>query len=210
MSIIAQQDTTKKRERKEHDAHLIHIMRTGTVREREKAYAELYNSYIGYIEHYFSKHVEDFNDAQDLALEAISKAFNKIDTFNKNTQGAVYAFSSWMQRIATNTLIDFKRKDNKFKKSDSFENTQDSFGFGVKETLACTELQPDEALERKDEHALLHNKLKNLKPLYQRIIKMRYIQEMTMKEIQKELDFPMGTIKANLFRAKEALSEQFA
>ena len=36
---------------------------------------------------------------------------------------------------------------------------------------------------------------------------MRYFQELSYEEISQQLDLPLGTIKAQLFRAKEFLAE---
>ena len=107
MTEIAPSQTNQisQKKRKASDAELINTMRTGSPREKEQAYAELYSQYIEYLGYFFGKSIKDPNISEDLAIEAIGKAFIKLDKFDTK-----YAFSTWMQKIATNVLIDFKRK----------------------------------------------------------------------------------------------------
>lgn len=44
-----------------------------------------------------------------------------------------------------------------------------------------------------------------LPPKYQRLVKLRYFQELSYDEIAKELDAPLGTVKAQLHRARELM-----
>ena len=46
-----------------------------------------------------------------------------------------------------------------------------------------------------------------LKPRYRRLVELRYFEELSYDEISKELDLPLGTIKAQLFRARDMLAE---
>ena len=45
-----------------------------------------------------------------------------------------------------------------------------------------------------------------LKPNYKQLIEMRYFQELSIEEIMDKLNLPEGTIKAQLFRAREFLA----
>jgi RNA polymerase sigma-70 factor (ECF subfamily) len=44
-----------------------------------------------------------------------------------------------------------------------------------------------------------------LKPRYKKLVELRYYQELSYEEIAEELDLPLGTVKAQLFRAREFL-----
>jgi RNA polymerase sigma-70 factor (ECF subfamily) len=44
-----------------------------------------------------------------------------------------------------------------------------------------------------------------LKPHYRLLVEMRYFQELTYEEIAVKLDLPLGTVKAQLFRARDLL-----
>ncbi len=83
-------------------------------RNDQSAFAELMATYKNSIYFTILKMIRDPDDAEDLTIEAFSKAFNKLDKFKKD-----YTFSTWLFRIATNNTIDFIRKkkikNNKFK-----------------------------------------------------------------------------------------------
>ena len=44
-----------------------------------------------------------------------------------------------------------------------------------------------------------------LKPRYKNLIELRYFKEYSYEEISSELGLPIGTVKAQLFRAKTLL-----
>jgi RNA polymerase sigma-70 factor (ECF subfamily) len=48
-----------------------------------------------------------------------------------------------------------------------------------------------------------------LKGGYRQMIEMRYFDEMSYQEISEKMNLPIGTVKAQLFRAKELLTEIF-
>jgi RNA polymerase sigma-70 factor (ECF subfamily) len=51
----------------------------------------------------------------------------------------------------------------------------------------------------------MQNFVKKLKPRYRNLIELRYFKEYSYDEIAKELELPLGTVKAQLFRARELL-----
>ena len=84
-----------------HDVQLVNkVLASGD----RKAYAELMNSYADQVYALMLKMTGDAWDAEDLALEAFSKAFEKLGQYT-----ADFAFSTWLFRIAKNNLfINFK------------------------------------------------------------------------------------------------------
>ena len=47
--------------------------------------------------------------------------------------------------------------------------------------------------------------VEKLKPHYRNLIELRYFKEWSYEEIATELDLPLGTVKAQLFRSREFL-----
>jgi RNA polymerase sigma-70 factor (ECF subfamily) len=45
-----------------------------------------------------------------------------------------------------------------------------------------------------------------LKPRYRELVEKRYFEELSYEEIAKELNLPLGTVKAQLFRARDFLA----
>jgi RNA polymerase sigma factor (sigma-70 family) len=54
---------------------------------------------------------------------------------------------------------------------------------------------------------LLREIIEKLKPHYKTLVEMRYFQEYSYDEIAEELNLPLGTVKAQLFRAREFLHQ---
>jgi len=162
----------------------------------EKAFARLLNRYKDAIYFMLLKMVNNRSDAEDLTLEAFGKAFKNLHQYSPT-----YAFSTWLFKIASNNCIDFLRKKKgvnvPIEKDDS-ENLET-----VK--LKSKELNPEERLIRQQKAILLRNVVRKLKPRYQVLVELRYFREFSYEEIAKELDLPLGTVKAQLFRAREML-----
>lgn len=53
----------------------------------------------------------------------------------------------------------------------------------------------------------MHHLVGKLKPRYQELVKMRYFEELSYEEIAEELNLPIGTVKAQLFRARDFLAQ---
>jgi RNA polymerase sigma-70 factor (ECF subfamily) len=53
--------------------------------------------------------------------------------------------------------------------------------------------------------ALTRNVVSKLKPRYRTLVELRYFREYSYDEIANELGLPIGTVKAQLFRARELL-----
>ena len=49
--------------------------------------------------------------------------------------------------------------------------------------------------------------ISKLRPRYRRLVELRYFKEYTYDEIARELDLPMGTVKAQLYRVREMLQK---
>jgi len=84
------------------------IVRRAVDHGDQKAYAELMSRYKDSIYYMLLKMVNNRDDAEDLTIEAFGKAFRNIKQYTPD-----YAFSTWLFKIATNTvLILFVKKEN--------------------------------------------------------------------------------------------------
>ena len=180
-------------EKAQYDLRLVKLAVDGD----EKAFAELMNRYRDSIYYMLLKMVNNPSDADDLTIEAFGKAFKNIHLYTPN-----YAFSTWLFRIATNNCIDFIRK----KKSapTAIEQQQDE------QDDPAAHLQsdmpgPEEEMMQKQKLRHLSHVVSQLKPKYRRLIELRYYKEYSYEEIANELNLPLGTVKAQIFRAKELL-----
>ncbi len=163
----------------------------------QKAYAELLDRYRDAIYYMLLKMVSNASDAEDLTIEAFGKAFKNLNQYAPN-----YAFSTWLFKIATNNCIDFIRK----KKANhvSLDHDDEEHEMATHEVQA-TVPDPEESLINQQKAILMRNVVTKLKPRYRKLIELRYFNELSYEEIAEELELPIGTVKAQLFRARELL-----
>lgn len=180
-------------EKARHDLRLVNLAVDGD----EKAFADLMNRYRDSIYYMLLKMVNNPSDADDLTIEAFGKAFKNIHLYTPT-----YAFSTWLFRIATNNCIDFIRK--KKATPTAVEHQQDEQDDPASNLQSDT-LGPEEEMMKKQKIRHLGNVVKQLKPKYRRLIELRFYKEYSYEEISNELNLPLGTVKAQIFRAKELL-----
>ena len=163
----------------------------------QKAYAELLARYRDAIYYMLLKMVSNASDAEDLTIEAFGKAFKNLNQYAPN-----YAFSTWLFKIATNNCIDFIRK----KKANhiSLDHNDDDHEKATHEVQSSVP-DPEEELINQQKVMLMRNVVTKLKPRYRKLIELRYFNELSYEEIADELELPIGTVKAQLFRARELL-----
>lgn len=165
----------------------------------QKAYTRLMGLYRDPIFFMMKRMVQNIDDAEDLTIEAFGKAFKMLENYTPK-----YAFSTWLFKIASNHCIDFLRKQNKHKIL-SIDETMDNEDNLPGDTIRAEVLDPEEEMIKAQKDNLLQDFIKKLHPDYQEILKLKYFYGLSYIEISEELDIPLGTVKARLFRSKELL-----
>ncbi len=167
----------------------------------ESAFGMLMDRYKRPVYHMILKMVRNVDDAEDLTIEAFAKAFKNLHRFKKD-----YTFSTWLFRIATNNAIDFirKKKLQTYSLNTSFK---DDSGEAVTIDVQDGNLTPDEETIKQQKIELVQMFVTKLPTKYQRLVRLRYFDELSYDEIAKTLDAPLGTIKAQLHRARELMYE---
>lgn len=163
------------------------------------AFGKLMSRYRDSIFFMVLKMVHNRDDAEDLTLEAFGKAFNNIANYS-----ADFAFSTWLFKIATNNCIDFIRKKRLQTTSLDQTSTTDD---GESSPIAVKDHTPDpeESLVKDQRAQKIRAAIEELSPKYRALIELRYLDELSYEEIAEKLDIPLGTVKAQLFRAKDML-----
>ena len=170
-----------------------------TLNHDEQAFAELMKRYKKPVYHMILKMVRNVDDAEDLTMEAFAKAFKNLQRFKKD-----YTFSTWLFRIATNNAIDFIRK-KRLETMSLDTSFKDDSGEAVTIDVEDNELNPMEETIKSQKIELIRIFVNKLPPKYQRLVKLRYFDELSYEEIAKELEAPLGTVKAQLHRARELM-----
>lgn len=163
------------------------------------SFSKLMSRYRDSIYFMVLKMVHNRDDAEDLTIEAFGKAFNNIGNYS-----ADFAFSTWLFKIATNNSIDFIRK-KRLQTTSLDQKTQTEEGEITPIAVKDHAPDPEESMVKEQRAAKIRAAIEQLSPKYKTLIELRYLDELSYEEIAEKLDIPLGTVKAQLFRAKDML-----
>jgi RNA polymerase sigma factor (sigma-70 family) len=183
-------------EKAKYDLELLEKAKSGS----QLAYGELMERYRDSVYFMMHKMVKNEEDADDLTMEAFGKAFSRLDQYTPS-----YAFSTWLFKIASNNCIDFIRKKRiKVTSIDSGYTTDE--GDTIYHDTSADVHNPEEAYIHSQKVKLMRELVVKLKPRYRELVELRYFEELSYEEIAETLNLPLGTVKAQLFRARDFLA----
>ncbi|MEO6882839.1 MAG: sigma-70 family RNA polymerase sigma factor [Bacteroidia bacterium] len=166
----------------------------------QHAFAELMHRYHDSVHFMLNKMVNNKEDADDLTIETFSKAFKNLHLYTPT-----FAFSTWLFKIASNHCIDHirrKKHNTTFSIDRKFEGEEgEMLGIDIRSET----MDPEEHALKKEKIKLMHELVDKLKPRYRTLIELRYFEELKYEEIVERTGLSLGTVKAQLFRAKELL-----
>jgi RNA polymerase sigma-70 factor (ECF subfamily) len=188
---VASQFTTEKAQR---DYQLVCLARE---KGDQRAYADLMRMYREPIYLMLLKMTNNPTEADDLTIEAFGKAFASLHLYTPT-----HAFSTWLFSIATNNCVDFIRK----KRLQTVYLDDIRTGNEVYEYPIPSEAHnPEETIIHQQRVQMLREVVSQLKPRYRRLVELRYFEELSYEEIAEQLNLPLGTVKVQLFRARDLL-----
>ncbi len=156
------------------------------------SFDDLLNNNWDYVYNFLLKKTNNDFLSEEITIQSFSKAFEKINLFDKK-----YKFKTWIVSIAKNQLNDYFKK-----KKLRFENIENINLVGLKNNF-----NPEEELINKEKYNHLNEKIEELKPMYKEIIKLKYLEDLSIRQISKKINQPLNTVKIKIFRAKKILSE---
>jgi RNA polymerase sigma-70 factor, ECF subfamily len=145
----------------------------------DNAFYELISERKGQLYKTAFAYVKNKEDALDIVSDTVYKAYISI----KNLKEPNF-FNTWLTRILINTSIDCINKSSK--------------------TVAFQEnVNSDIGMISKDDEQIIDLKaaVDKLQGKYKTIVILKYFQNMTLIEIAKVLQCPLGTVKTNLHKA---------
>jgi len=164
----------------------------------QTGYSLLVKKYRRGLHMHIKRTIGDFSGIEDLVQEAFMKAFKALDTYSTH-----YAFSTWLYKIASNHAIDYKRK--KRLTTISLDNPISTKDGEIQHEISDTTYRPDQTIEGGQRTTIIQDAIDQLPPKYHRVIVMRHQEEKSYEEIAQELDLPLGTVKAHIFRARRLM-----
>ena len=161
--------------------------------KNQKAQTQLINLFWVDVFSFVMKKLQNENVADEITVSVFSKVLAKIDLYDPNFQ-----FKTWILTIAQNSVIDYWRKKSR-ENEDSTDNFDD-----FKNHFA---LSPEELLISAEDQKKIVTIIESLDSKYQDIIRLRFFEEKSIKEIAEELNITVANTKVRIMRAKKVLSE---
>ncbi len=161
-----------------------------------KDFGEIYKLYNQKIFRYFLVRVNSKPTAEDLTSITFEKALKNIKSFQ--WQGV--SISAWLYQIARNSLIDYYRKEGKKKEIQITDENN------IKDESSSIETQ---AIE-KDGATIIQNIIDQLPKRERNIVRLKFYEGMTNKQIAKTLDITETNVSTILHRTMKKLHELLA
>jgi RNA polymerase sigma-70 factor (ECF subfamily) len=167
----------------------------------EGAFEELLDKYRTSVFSICMRMVRNRSSAEDIAQEVFVKIFSALDRYDPT-----YPFSSWLYRITSNLCIDYLRKEKERTLSlDQPVGEDDDMLIQVSARTAG----PDREVESREMMTMLEEAIARLPEHYRIIVVLRHQEELSYEEISETLGIPLGTVKARIHRALNAIMEYF-
>lgn len=137
--------------------------------------------------------------AEDLAQETFVRTLSHIDSYRTELK-----FSSWIFRIAHNAAVDHLRRRHPETLSLDGDPNAESLEEAAAGAIAVADpgASPLDQLVAAELGAQIEGAIAQLRPAYRTCVILRYVEELSYKEIAQTLDLPIGTVKTHLHRAR--------
>ena len=163
-----------------------------TIAGNQEAFAELLSRYKNLVYSVVLRMVNDSEEANDLAQEIFIKVYRNLDKYQPE-----YKFSTWLIRISTNHVIDYRRK--KKQETVSLEElTHEPVG----------EQTPEGSYLQKEKQQQLVAAINALPELYKIPIVLYHQHGLRYQEIADIIGEPLSKVKNRIFRGRKMLREQ--
>jgi RNA polymerase sigma-70 factor, ECF subfamily len=160
-----------------------------------EAYGQLYDIYVDKIYRFVYFKISNKEESEDIVSEAFLNAWNFLtNSTGKDTK----SFNSLIYKISRNAIIDVYRDRAR---RNSNECSLELVGDVLDKNCI------DKNLKNKEKTAELIGHLKKMKQEYHELILLRYIEEMSIKEIAQILEKKQTNVRVSLHRAMKILKK---
>ena len=160
-----------------------------------ESFGELYRRHSRRIFYLCYRMVNDTDLAEDLTQEAFVHAFRRLSTFRQESR-----FTTWMHRIAVNTVLMFIRKRNSSIRECPLDPT-----FGNEEEAPFEGQvygRPDDTLSMTTDRVALQRAIEDLPPGYRLMLILHDIHGYEHQEIAEIFGCTTGNTKSQLHKAR--------
>ncbi|WP_417430522.1 RNA polymerase sigma factor [Halpernia sp.] len=161
--------------------------------KNQKAQTQLINYYWNDVFSFTLLKVGDYTMADEITVTVFAKVLSKLNLYDP-----AFQFKTWLLTVTQNTIIDYWRK-----KSRETEEPTDGLEM-VKNQFAKS---PEELMISEEEQKKISKIIETLDANYQAIIRLRFFEERSIKEISEELQISVSNTKVRIMRAKKLLAK---
>ena len=166
--------------------------------EGEKnSFEELVSRYKNLVYSVVLRMVTDKEDANDLAQEVFIKIYRNLEKYSEE-----YKFSTWTIRIATNHVIDWRRK--KKYETVSIDDEENTVAGGL---MANSGASPEDEYIADEQSRMLRDLVAGLPDIYRVPIVLYHEQGLSYQEISEITGEPLSKVKNRIFRGRKLLKE---
>ncbi|MCL2852560.1 MAG: sigma-70 family RNA polymerase sigma factor [Defluviitaleaceae bacterium] len=163
--------------------------------EDQNAFSEIVSRYKNLVYSIVLKMMGNTEDANDMAQEIFIKAYTNLARYSPE-----YKFSTWIIRIATNHVIDYRRK--KRGETVPIEECEAELGF-----VQSSEQTPEMQLVKREESQTIRDLLSDLPDIYKIPIVLYHQQGLSYQEISDIIQEPLSKVKNRIFRGRRMLKD---
>lgn len=164
----------------------------------QKDFSELFTLYHSKVYDFIYRRVSNKEVAEDLTSEIFEKILKTMNDFQ--WQGVTV--SAWIFRIARNHLIDYYRKNNKYKKDTSLDD--------IINIVVSSAPSIEKVLEEGETEIALFNSIRELDEEDQFLIYYKFYEEMSNKQISDLTGISETNIGTKLHRIRKKLAKHIA
>lgn len=167
----------------------------------QKAYRGLVERHQTAVYHVVYRIVRNRDAANDLVQETFMKAFSSLESYRSQ-----FRFSTWLYKIAANSSIDHLRKKRirALSLDSPIQTGEGEVGIEVPDYTH----HPENEMVRREQAISITDAIDDLPEKYRKVIIARHQEDKSYEEIADELNVPVGTVKARIFRARELLKKR--
>ena len=163
-----------------------------------KAFEKLIEEHKQLVGHIVFRMIPNLQDREDICQDVFIKVFQNLAEFRFESK-----ISTWMARITYNTCVNYLREKKEVAFSD-LQNKDENQEIMIVEN---ENYSPEKSAEEKDISVRLQEEIANLPLQYRTILTLYHLEDMSYAEIGKIMQWPEGTVKSYLFRARKLLKE---
>jgi RNA polymerase sigma-70 factor, ECF subfamily len=141
-------------------------------------------------------------DAEDAVQDALLAAYKHLHQFRGQSQ-----MSTWLHTIVANCARMQLRRRPRYGHVSLDSRMGEKQEYSLSETIPDDRLNPEEQCRNAEVNTCLRVLAANLSPTLQRTFQLRLIDNVSISETARTLGVPIGTVKAQLSRARTKLKK---